>query len=299
MFRYDKHKRDVAKSTSDIFTEKKETEMKQQQQTSEMDALQKIMDDLDANLQTTNKALEDIEKKIAEIQKFISSITGTKDEKTPAGENKTEADLALFSAIVPFVESIIGFISKMGLSSSQESSIKTLQTGLSELTSAQQHLKERKWEIQNKLMDKQLQLAKLKIENGQMPSVDHLDEVQRCLSQIQKILDQLETFWEKVGSLLDTLKQRTFAGEDFIEYLADLKEEFLESIDAAKEGWTQFGSSCMKANKIFSVQSSQAYKFLEISPSSLSKEDRQKEYENVKEKLKKIRPNTVNVAIKQ
>lgn len=144
--------------------------MKQQQQTSEMEALQKIMDGLDANLQTTNKELEDYEKKIeqknAEIQKFINSITDTKEEKTPAGENGAGSGLALFSAIVPFVESIIGFISKMVLSSSQESMIKTLQTGLSELTSAQQRLKEREWDIQNKLMDNQLQLAKLKIENG-------------------------------------------------------------------------------------------------------------------------------------
>ncbi|KAK2870510.1 hypothetical protein Q8A67_024902 [Cirrhinus molitorella] len=50
----------------------------------------------------------------------------------------------------------------------------------------------------------------------------------------------------------------------------------------------------MKANNIFSIQSNQAYKFLEISPSSLSKEDWEKEYNNVKEKLEKIRPNTVN-----
>ncbi|KTG03107.1 hypothetical protein cypCar_00028697 [Cyprinus carpio] len=301
--RYDKHNNDVAKSTSDIITEKKETEMKQQQQTSEMEALQKIMDGLDANLQKTNKELEDYEKKIeqknAEIQKFINSITGSKEEKTPAGENGAGSGLALFSAIVPFVESIIGFISKMVLSSSQESMIKTLQTGLSELTSAQQRLKEREWDIQNKLMDNQLQLAKLKIENGQMPSVTHLDEVQKCLSRIQQILVQLQKFWEKVGSLLDTLKKETFAGEDCIKYLADMKENFLESIDAAKEGWKNFGISCMKANQIFSVQSNQAYKFLEINPSSLSTEEWQKEYESVKEKLEKIRPNTVNKAITQ
>lgn len=55
----------------------------------------------------------------------------------------------------------------------------------------------------------------------------------------------------------------------------------------------------MKANQIFSVQSNQAYKFLEINPSSLSTEEWQKEYESVKEKLEKIRPNTVNKAITQ
>ncbi|KAL0156045.1 hypothetical protein M9458_047291, partial [Cirrhinus mrigala] len=68
----------------------------------------------------------------------------------------------------------------------------------------------------------------------QIPCVSHLDEVQMCLSRIQQILVQLQKFWEKVGSLLDTLKQKTFAGEDWIEELTDLKEQFLESIDAAK-----------------------------------------------------------------
>ncbi|KAL0156046.1 hypothetical protein M9458_047292, partial [Cirrhinus mrigala] len=97
----------------------------------------KIIEELDANLHNINKEIEDHEKKIeqknAEIQKFINSITDTKNEQlmqTPA-----------------------------------ESMIRTLQTGLSELNSAKQRLKEREWEIQNKLMDNQLQLAKLKIEN--------------------------------------------------------------------------------------------------------------------------------------
>ncbi|KAL0156048.1 hypothetical protein M9458_047294, partial [Cirrhinus mrigala] len=56
-----------------------------------------------------------------------------------------------------------------------------------------------------------------------------------CLSRIQQILVQLQKFWEKVGSLLDTLKQRNFAGENWIEELTDLKEQFLESIDEAKK----------------------------------------------------------------
>ncbi|ROI49018.1 hypothetical protein DPX16_7173 [Anabarilius grahami] len=131
---------------------------------------------------------------------------------------------------------------------------------------------------------------------GQLPSVTHLDEVQKCLSRIQQILVQLQKFWERVGSLLDTVKKRTLAGDVWIQDLTDMKEEFLKSISAAEEGWTTFGISCMKANDIFSVQTNDAYRFLEISPSSLSEEERQKEYERVKEKLQKIRPNTGNPA---
>lgn len=55
----------------------------------------------------------------------------------------------------------------------------------------------------------------------------------------------------------------------------------------------------MKANQIFSVQSSQAYSFLEINPSSLSEDEWKKECESVKEKLEKIKPNTVNEAMTQ
>ncbi|XP_048031488.1 uncharacterized protein LOC125258545 [Megalobrama amblycephala] len=301
--RYDKHNSDVATTTSDIITEKEETEKKQQQQTSEMEELQKIIDGLEENLGKISKEIEDYEKKIevknAEIHEFISSITDTKEEQTtqmPGVTPTMGSSVAIFAMIVPFVESVMGYISKMVMATSQESMVRSLCAGLSELTTAQQHLKEREWDIQNQLMDNQLKLAKLKIENGQLPSVTHLDEVQKCLSRIQQILIQLQKFWEKVGSLLDTLKERTFAGDVWIEELEDLKEEFLESITAAKEGWTKFGNSCKKANNIFSIQVNEAYKFLEINPSSLSKEEWQKEYESVKEKLQKIRPNAGNPA---
>lgn len=300
--RYDKHNRDVAASTSDIKTEKHEIEKQQQQQTSEMEALQQTVEALEANLQKINKEIEDYEKKTeeinTEIQKFISSITDSKDEsmEMPEVTPKMGSSVAIFSMIVPFVENIIGYICKVVMSTSQEKVIRTLQSGLSELTAAQQRLKEQEWNFQNQLMDKQLSLAKIKVENGQLPSITHLDEVQMCLSRIQQILIQLQKFWEKVGSLLDTLKKRTFAGDVWIEELEDMKEEFLKSIDAAKEGWTKFGMSCMKANNIFSVQASQAYRFLEINPSSLSKEEWEKEYKIVKEKLEKIRPNAASPA---
>ena len=46
---------------------------------------------------------------------------------------------------------------------------------------------------------------------------------------------QLRNFWESVAQMLDYLEQKTFVGEDLIEDLADLKEEFLTSIKTAKE----------------------------------------------------------------
>ncbi|XP_048030848.1 paramyosin-like [Megalobrama amblycephala] len=294
--RYDKHNSDVAATTSDFITEKEEAKKKQQQQTSEMKELQKIIDDLEAQHANISKKIEDSEKKIeeknSEIHELISKISTTKEED----KTQTHTDVGIFSMIVPFVESIIRYIFKMIKYSSEKDQLKALHDDLTKTTEAQKHLKEKEWNIQNKLMDNQLNLAKLNIENDQVLSIIHLDEVQKCLSRIQQILIQLQKFWEKVGSLLDTLKKSTLTGDIWIEDLTDMKELFLESIDAAKEEWTKFGINCMNANKIFCIQANDAYRFLEISPSSLSKEEWQKEYQSVKEKLEKIRPNTVNPA---
>ncbi len=70
---------------------------------------------------------------------------------------------------------------------------------------------------------------------GVIPSPVHLKDVQQCLSRIQQILLQLQKFWEKVGTLLDTLKEKTFVNEDLIEELDDMKDDFLQSIKIAGE----------------------------------------------------------------
>lgn len=68
---------------------------------------------------------------------------------------------------------------------------------------------------------------------GAIPDPEHLKDVQQSLFRIQQILVSLKKFWEKVGAMLDTLKENTFTGEDLIDDLDDLEEEFLTSIEAA------------------------------------------------------------------
>lgn len=139
-----------------------------------METLQKTVEALERNLQKITKEIEVYEKKIdeknKEIQKFITSISGTKEEKPmemPGVTPMMGSSIAIFSSIVPFVENIIGYICKMVMSTSQEKIIRTLQDGLSELTAAQQRLKEQEWKFQNQQMDQQLNLSKLKIEIGE------------------------------------------------------------------------------------------------------------------------------------
>ncbi|XP_067234136.1 uncharacterized protein [Chanodichthys erythropterus] len=112
----------------------------------------------------------------------------------------------------------------------------------------------REWDIKIRLIELQLKLANCKIQQGEIPSPVHLKEVQKCLKQIQHILNDLNKFWIKVGVLLETLKGKTFAGEQLIEYLEDMKEEFLNSIEEAKQGWQRFDECCQRAHDNFSIQ---------------------------------------------
>ncbi|RXN37836.1 myosin heavy chain [Labeo rohita] len=151
------------------------------------------------------------------------------------------------------------------------------------------YLTQKQWQLELQIFDWQMKIAKANFDRNSIPDPIHLNEVQSSLSKIQKILIRLKEFCE-VAHMLKYLEQKTFVGEDLIEDLADLKDEFLESIEAAKEAWNSFGAGCKKASRMFKLQTKDAYKFLEVSPSSLSKEQWQTEYESVKEQLQKIDP---------
>ncbi|XP_016325277.1 uncharacterized protein LOC107675445 [Sinocyclocheilus anshuiensis] len=105
-----------------------------------------------------------------------------------------------------------------------------------------------------------------------IPDPVHLNDVQTCLTRIQQILIQIKKFWESVSVMLEALKDETFANDHFIED-GEMKEIFLESITTAQQNWKVFGESCLYAKGIFSLQTKDAFKFLEISPSSLPPEE--------------------------
>lgn len=58
-----------------------------------------------------------------------------------------------------------------------------------------------------------------------------------CLSQIQKILIQLQKFWMSVGELLESLQKKTFVGEAILESELNVNTKgfFLKSIEIAEE----------------------------------------------------------------
>lgn len=68
---------------------------------------------------------------------------------------------------------------------------------------------------------------------GEIPDPVHLTEVQQSLFHIQQILVDLKKFWEKVDVTLNTLKDKTFVGEELVD-LDYMKDEFLNSIEEAE-----------------------------------------------------------------
>ncbi|XP_048031115.1 uncharacterized protein LOC125258260 [Megalobrama amblycephala] len=265
--RYEKRAQSVKTCTSDVYQEQNQTEGKIKEHTVEMKALEDALDKLKVELKQNESEMEAIENKIKK---------NTEEQQDLIENNKYHQS---------FLWGLFSFDGHY-----DNDAIIAKQAEQTPLIAKKDSVRNKKWEINIKQTDFQLKLANCKIKQGEIPSPVHLKQAQKNLDQIRQILVDLNKFWEKVSALLGTLKDKTFAGDKLIEYLEDMKEEFLESIEEAKKCWNRFGAGCERAQGIFSVQSKTAYKFLEINPSSLSEAERNKQYESIMEKLKKINP---------
>ncbi|KAK7123273.1 hypothetical protein R3I93_021629 [Phoxinus phoxinus] len=278
--KYDLHNKDVATATSDVIKEKIDTDKKITEQDQELKQIEKTLNEMKSELQKTTEELAETEKNInsktQEIQEFAKSIS------------KTSKGLGIFAAIVPFIGLIVKSIYDAVKNPEDAAHIKALEAQLNILIANKTALKQKQWQVQLQTIDWQMKAAKASFDRNSIPDPIYLNEVQKSLSKVQEILIQLKNFWESVGQMLDYLEQKTFVGEGLIEDLADLKDEFLDSIKVAGNAWICFGAGCQQASVMFKLQTKDAYKFLEVSPSSLSKEEWDIEYASVKEKLKKI-----------
>ncbi|XP_048030855.1 uncharacterized protein LOC125258076 [Megalobrama amblycephala] len=266
--RYDKQSQNVKTCTSDVYQEQNQTEEKLMKQTVEMKALEDSLVKLKVELEKNDSDMAEIDKKNEKSTQELQDLI-KKNEK--------------YSHF--FLWALFGFGRPYN-----DAAICAKQAELDRLVHEKDSLRNQRWNIKIKQTDLQLKLANCKIQQGVIPSPVHLKEVQRCLDQIRQILVDLKKFWEKVGVTLGTLKDKTFAGDVLIEELEDLKEEFLNSIEDAKQYWKRFGECCQRAQGIFSVQSKDAYKFLEINPSSLSEAERIEQYTSIMKKLNQINP---------
>nr|XP_055054324.1 restin homolog [Misgurnus anguillicaudatus] len=280
--KYDLHNKDVATSTSDVIKEKADTEQKMIEKGEELKRFEERLKNLKDLLNEASKELAETEQKIntksRELQEFVQSVT------------KTSKGLCIFSALVPFIGRIVKSIYDAVKDPENVATMKALEAELNNLMAEKTALKQKESELEFQIIDWQMQVSKASFERSSIPDPIHLRDVQSSLSKIQAILIQLKNFWESVAQMLDYLEESTFVGEELIEDLSELKDEFLESIKAAAEAWGSFGEGCNKASVIFKLHTKDAYKFLEVSPSSLSKEEWDKEYESVKEQLAELSP---------
>ncbi|KTG03108.1 hypothetical protein cypCar_00028696 [Cyprinus carpio] len=266
--RYDEHNQSVASCTSDVFQEKTETEKQLTQTTEEIKSLEEAVANLEEELR---KRAENIN----EIQKTIEEKNNELQNRIRDASSKN-IGFGILTALVPFTGAIVSFIDDAVTGPGDAAQTQALNAELSRLMSEKSSLQKQESSIQVKLTDLQMQLANCKI------------RLALCVKR--QILVQLQKFWEKVGSLLDTLKEKTFVNEDLIEHLSDLKQEFVTSIEEAEKCWQRFGECCQRAQVIFSVQSKDAYKFLETNPSSLSKDEWDEQHKSIIEKLNQISP---------
>lgn len=268
--RYDTHNESVKKSTSDVYQEQAETKEKKEKKSDEMKGLEEALAKLEVDLKIVVDKMEMNEKQIEKTTNELNSFIRRFQEKQ-----------SHWTKLFTFLR---GHPDAM-----KEPTAIALDRELKQLDSEKSFLRKEEWSIKIKQTELQLQLANCKIQMGEIPNPDNLTEVQACLSRIQHILVDLKKFWEKVDAILSTLKDRTFAGEDMVD-MEDMKDEFIDSIEDAAKYWKRFGLCCQTAQSVFRIQSRDAYKFLEINPSSLSEEERKQQHSSITEKLKKIHP---------
>ncbi|XP_035385130.1 uncharacterized protein LOC118241871 [Electrophorus electricus] len=277
---YVQHNGDVATTTSDIITEKANTEAKSEQLSKEVQEMEGAIKTLEEKLAGVRNELEDTKRKIdaknLELESYVRDMTSK------------SSGLGIFAAIVPFIGPLVKSIYDAATSPAAAAKIKALENQLNQLISQKTALMNQQWSIEVQQIDLQMKLAKVKIAKGSIPSPVHLNEVQRYLTKIQNILIQIKNFWEKVHSMLGVMQKTTFVNEDLVDE-PELKEEFVDSIQKASEIWSMFGCSCGKAAEIFKIQSKDAYAFLEIDPSSLSDAVWQEEYNSVMGQLQEMK----------
>ncbi|XP_051740147.1 uncharacterized protein LOC127507219 isoform X2 [Ctenopharyngodon idella] len=266
--RYEKHNHSVASCTSDVFQEKAETDTKNAQTAKEIEALEKVVRDLQMELRKTLEEIGQIEAKINQSHgRFVS---------------RRMFGFSFLAAIVPFVGSVFKSIFETKPVRNTAPANEKAQ-----LLAQKSNLKSREHNIQVRLNDVQLKLANMKTEKGAIPDTVYLNDVLKYLYNIQQTLLKHNLFWKSALVFLESLNCETFAGEHLIGE-SELKEIFLTNIDLAQEHWKAFGESCLNAKRAFSLKNKDAYKFLEFNPSSLSPQEWKRRYDIVKADLTKI-----------
>ncbi|KAJ8245184.1 hypothetical protein GJAV_G00274200 [Gymnothorax javanicus] len=268
---YGKLIQNVARATSDVNTVKVQTDQKTEKLNRERNALEGKV----AGLQREEKAKQ-FELAENEMEREAASKDLQKHGDDIAGRG--------FDIGVAILRRLSFFRGQRAINSSEDSGrLRMARDEIRGLQDKRANLSRELGKIQTELMHCQSQLSKSLIEL--VPDPVHLPEVQQNLIRVQEILLQLKSFWEKIEVLIGYLQQKNFVGEEMIDLTEERKDELLLTIEKAKKAWIQFKEECMKSVIIFAVQNNNAYKFLETSPSSLTDEEWEEQYNDLKTRL--------------
>lgn len=162
MIRYEEHNHNVASSTSDVITEKAETEKEKSEKSIEIESLEemvaKFQDDLKKNSEEMGQIEAKIQEKNVELQNHVSDVC------------RKSQGLGILAAIVPFIGPIIKSIYDTATAPGATAKTQALTGDLSRLSSEKSDLRNKEWNIQVQMTDLQLKVATLKIKEGEMLS---------------------------------------------------------------------------------------------------------------------------------
>lgn len=274
---YAKLTQGVASATSDVNSTKVETDQLITQLNTEQEELKKNVAFYKQQMEEKENNVKQNENEINAANESLRAIINE-----IAQRNKK---FGIVAAVIPFLGQMINEGQKSINNPSDQGRLEVARDAVADLRNKRAILSRELGASQTELMHWQFKLTEKSISLGAVPDPVHLPEVQQCLTRIQEILIQLKNFWEKIGVLVKDLQQKTFAGEDFVEFLEDFKDDFLETINVASQAWVKFGTACAKVSDLFTLKNKDAYKFLQTSPNSMTQQEWDDKYAELKARL--------------
>ncbi|MGH0164041.1 UNVERIFIED_CONTAM: hypothetical protein FKN15_072195 [Acipenser sinensis] len=224
--KYERLDKDVGDTCSDVNKTKVEKEKEKGEKTTEAKALESRVNALEVKLESLKEESEEVEKSIKEENKKLEEMVN--------GIAERDRKFAIAAAAVPIIGLVVYGFQKLINDPKDQAAMSVSKSRLEELNKQRKSLSSQSWKHEMELITLQMEYSKAQIKIGSVGDPSQLKDVQKCLTRIQQILNKMKQFWETTGVALENLKQKTFAGEDMIEFLGDCQGLFLQSLDVAE-----------------------------------------------------------------
>ncbi|XP_067825103.1 uncharacterized protein [Heptranchias perlo] len=252
-----------------------ETKMKQE----EMKAQQEHMNSLNEKKKQINADIDLIKKKI--------NIEEVKKQKLMDEIRRKDELFAIGSAVIPLFGWIACAVNTFIVSPVDVKNLNQLDVEIGRLWSQKKDLEKQKENLEYNIFTEQMKLISTQLEEGFIISeTENLKYVESHLCKAQEVLEVIINFWEQAAMVINGLEQKTKVPEMFLQNLKKYQEQFLKSLEIAEKMWQLFSSYCLESKNKYDAGTKDLYKFLAISPSSLSQEELKKRITAANLKLK-------------